>query len=389
MSSIFIFDKTATDIIKIGLRDGLWEPPIVPRTRDPRTAVLSIALMPASSPTISVIIPVYNGGAAFRKAISGLFRTCPPPDEVIVVSDGGSDSSADTAAALGAIVIRRSVRGGPAQARNQGARAATAEVVLFLDGDVLAPPGVIGRVRALFHGDKELAALFGSYDDEPGTSDFLSQYKNLLHHYVHQSGREQAFTFWAGCGAIRRDIFLALGGFDEKYTRPSIEDIELGYRLNRAGHKVALIKELQVKHLKRWRVSSLLRSDIMDRAIPWARLIVREGAIPDDLNLNVAGRWSAVTAWALAFLLAAAVRDVALLFPAAVAAAILWFLNAPLYAFFYRQRGFRFMLGAVLCHWLYYVYGSAAFALIVIQHLLRTAVERALRLRKTASLRRS
>src|SRR5262249_6094254 len=159
-------------------------------------------------------------------------------------------------------------------------------ILLFLDGDVLAPLDVIGHVRALFRGDPALDALFGSYDDAPEEGDFLSQYKNLLHHYVHQNGRARAFTFWAGCGAVRRDVFLALGGFDEKYTRPSIEDIELGWRLNRAGHKVALCKDLQVKHLKRWRLSSLLQSDIMDRAIPWAQMIVRTGTMPDDLNLK-------------------------------------------------------------------------------------------------------
>jgi GT2 family glycosyltransferase len=345
--------------------------------------------MPAPSPTITVVIPVYNGGEAFRKALSALLRASPPPDEVIVVTDGGTDASSDIAAALGVRVIRRSARGGPAQARNQGAQAATGEILLFLDGDVLAPPGVIGHVRALFHGDPALDALFGSYDDAPEEGDFLSQYKNLLHHYVHQNGREQAFTFWAGCGAVRRDVFLALGGFDEKYTRPSIEDIELGWRLNRAGHKVALCKDLQVKHLKRWRLSSLLQSDIMDRAIPWAQLIVRSGIMPDDLNLKVGGRWSAVTAWALALLLAAAVRNAALLFPAAIAAAILWILNAPLYAFFYRKRGVGFMLLAVLCHWFYYLYSSAAFAVVVVQHFLRTGLDRAMRLRKAASVGRS
>lgn len=345
--------------------------------------------MPATRPTVTVIIPVYDGGEAFHTVLSAVLRASPSPDEVIVVSDGATDASADIAARLGARVIDRPVRGGPSQARNQGARAATGEILLFLDSDVLAPPGIVGRVRALFGSDPALGALFGSYDDAPAAVDFLSQYKNLLHHFVHQSGRERAFTFWAGCGAVRRDVFLALGGFDEKYTRPSIEDIELGYRLNRAGHKVALCKDLQVKHLKRWRVRLLLRSDILDRAVPWAQLIVREGAMPDDLNLKISGRWSAVTAWALALLLAAAFRNVVLLFPAALAAVVLWILNAPLYAFFYRKRGLSFMLAGVLCHWFYYLYSSAAFAVVVVRHLFRTGIDRALRLRKAASLGRS
>ena len=67
---------------------------------------------------------------------------------------------------------------------------------------------------------------------------FLSQYKNLVHHFYHHRGKREASTFWSGCGAVRKQAFLDAGGFDvERYTRPSIEDIELGYRLIKAGGK--------------------------------------------------------------------------------------------------------------------------------------------------------
>ncbi len=340
------------------------------------------------SPTISVVIPVYNGGEAFRTCLGALLKATPPPEEILVVSDGSTDGSAEFATSLGVPIIRRGTRGGPAQARNQGARAAMGEVLLFLDSDVLAPYDVIGRVRALFDRDPRCAAIFGSYDNAPAENNFLSQYKNLLHHYVHQTGRTRAFTFWAGCGAIRRDVFLALGGFDESYSRPSIEDIELGCRLNAAGHTVALCKELQVKHLKRWGAWSLLKSDVMDRAFPWAQLILREGALPDDLNLRITGRWSAVLAWILAWTLVGSVRNRVFLLPAAIAAAILWLLNAPLYAFFYRRRGFVFMLRAAACHWLYYLYSSGTFAAAAVRHLFRNGLDRAMKIRKAASLGR-
>ena len=63
----------------------------------------------------------------------------------------------------------------------------------------------------------------------------VSQYRNLLHHFVHQHGHAEASTFWAGCGAIRRAAFDAVGGFDAaRFPRPSIEDIELGLSAPRA-----------------------------------------------------------------------------------------------------------------------------------------------------------
>jgi GT2 family glycosyltransferase len=83
----------------------------------------------------------------------------------------------------------------------------------------------------------------------------------LLHHYVHQISKEEAATFWGACGAIRREVFLKVEGFDERYRRPAIEDIELGYRLTGAGYRVRLLKGLMVTHLKRWDLLTMLKAD--------------------------------------------------------------------------------------------------------------------------------
>ena len=92
----------------------------------------------------------------------------------------------------------------------------------------------------MFRDEPDLAALFVSHDDAPLELNFLSQYKNLLHHDVHQTARDEASIFCGACDAVRRDIFLALGRFGERYRHPLIEAIELGYRLTRAGHRIRL-----------------------------------------------------------------------------------------------------------------------------------------------------
>jgi hypothetical protein len=120
-----------------------------------------------------------------------------------------------------------------------------------------------------------------------------------MHCFVHQNGKRKASTFWSGCGAIRRTVFLEHGGFCESYQRPAIEDIELGYRLTRAGHKVILDKSLMVTHLKRWTFWNLLKTDIVDRGIPWTELILRDRFLPNDLNVQIGQRLSV----ALAFLI--------------------------------------------------------------------------------------
>jgi glycosyltransferase involved in cell wall biosynthesis len=337
---------------------------------------------------VSVIVPVYNGGQAFHQCLQALSRCETPPTEIIVVADGNLPGDVETALAFGVQPIHIAQRSGPARARNEGARAAKGDILLFLDSDVLAPADAVRRITGLFAGNSAFAAIFGSYDDTPAAAGFISQYKNLLHHYVHQNGREEASTFWAGCGAVQREVFSKLGGFDENYSRPSIEDIEFGYRLKQAGHRILLHKQLQVKHLKRWTLGSLLKSDIFDRALPWTDLILRQGALLDDLNLRPSSRLSAALACGLALSLVSAFWKPAALMVAISIALLLWILNARLYTFFYRRRGFRFMIGAVLLHWFYYLYSSAAFAAAVLRHLFRGAFSRAMRFCKAASLER-
>ena len=156
-------------------------------------------------------------------------------------------------------------------------------LIFFLDADVAVHPETLGRALARFDADPALTAFFGSYDDQPGRTGFVSQYRNLLHHFVHQQGDfrddiRPAHTFWTGCGMIRRDVFLEYGGFDPRlYPRPAIEDIELGYRLTRAGHRIVLARDVLATHMKRWTLAEMVRTDIFRRGVPWMLLIKRTG----------------------------------------------------------------------------------------------------------------
>jgi GT2 family glycosyltransferase len=125
------------------------------------------------------------------------------------------------------------------------------------------------RIRAAFDQDPGLTAIFGAYDDNPMSGSLLSDFRNLLHHYVHSEGAGVASTFWTGLGAIRRDSFLSLGGFDE--TAAWIRGIELGARLRRAGCVIVLDPSIQAAHLKRWTLGSMVQTDTALRAAagPW------------------------------------------------------------------------------------------------------------------------
>lgn len=327
--------------------------------------------------SISAIVPAHNGGEALARTLRSLLRTTPSPDELIVVADGSMEA-AEQARRLGARVLHVMERRGPAFARNLGAAHARGDIIVFVDADVLVPPDFFGRIAALFEGDPDLGAVIGSYDDDPEARNFLSQYKNLLHHFVHQEGRVEASTFWGACGAIRRPLFVGLGGFDERIPRPAMEDVEFGFRLQRAGHRIRLAKALQVKHLKSWDAWSLLTTDVFARAVPWTELMLRDRRMINDLNLRVPYRISVALVFVLLAASIAALMQPDWLAISGGAAIALLVLNLPLYRFFLGKRGRWFALRAVAWHWFSYAYSGAGFVLGGLRYMLGWRIVRPL-----------
>ena len=155
-----------------------------------------------------------------------------------------------------------------------------------------------------------------------------------------------AHTFWTGCGMIKRQVFLDFGGFDPRlYPRPAIEDIELGYRLTRAGHRIILARDVLATHLKRWTLREMVRTDIFRRGVPWALLIKRSQTVETDLNVKPGQKFCvALTALVVLALLAMPVTAWAGLAVAAGSAAIVA-LNGGFYRFLIGRRGFLLHAG--------------------------------------------
>jgi glycosyltransferase involved in cell wall biosynthesis len=334
----------------------------------------SIAAPPAldeSSPgakpgaRLTVIIPVHNGAEELGPCLEALLRSDTRPGQVIVVDDASTDGSREVAQRHGVRNIRlSSPPRGPAFARNRGAEVAEGEILFFADCDVKVHPDTLRLALETLRGDAGLDACFGSYDDAPAARGLVSQYKNLVHHYVHQHAAENAGTFWTGCGAIRKTAFHEAGGFGEEHKKPSIEDVELGIRLRRQGKRIRLVKAMQATHLKRWTFSKLLRSDILQRAVPWSRLILAERDAPKALNFITSARWSAAAVLLFVLTGIAGFFIPRLFLGTAVMASVLLLLNRDLYRFFRRKRGWSFLLGAIPLHWFYFFYSAMTFGTV-------------------------
>ncbi len=321
--------------------------------------------MKIKSTLVSVIIPAYNAAGHLAITLPALRKTEYENYEIIVVDSSPGSSTAELAEKNGAFVLKLGRKSGPGEARNLGVEKSRGSILFFMDADVLVYADTVSRIVREMDMYPDTGSIFGSYDEEPSHKNFFSQYKNLFHHYIHQNANIEGCTFWAGCGAVRRKVFLETGGFPEKYSSPSIEDVEFGYKMTERGVGIRLVKDLQVKHLKRWSFSSLIKSDILNRAIPWTKLAVEKG-LPVDLNFRLSDRVSGIVACILflSLLLAIPFHAIAILCPFLMLLLVL--LNIRLYRFFLRKRGAAFTLKSVLSHWFYLLYSTAVFVLFYI-----------------------
>ena len=263
---------------------------------------------------LTAIVPATKAPETLERVRAAIEAAAAPPEEILVV-DGPYEA-------------------GPAEARNAGAQRASGDVLVFVDADVIVHRDAFVRIRDAFGSDPGLGGVFGSYDDEPAEGDTVSAFRNLLHHHVHQSSPGPAKTFWAGLGAIRRDVFLEMGGFDDAYGVPSIEDVELGLRVTDAGHRIELAPAIQGTHLKGWTLPGMVRGDVLHRAVPWLALLLKHGRLPTSLNLGWRHRVSALASVGVAGGVAA--RRARVLVPSL---ALLVALNHTFYELLWKKLG--------------------------------------------------
>ena len=210
---------------------------------------------------ISVIVPVYNGARTLAECLRAIFASDFADYEVIVVNDASTDESMDIVRRFPCRVISFEKNQGAARAKNEGARAAQGDNLLFTDADVLIQADTLSIIAEDL-ADPHLAAVVGLLSQHMRYDDLCSQYKNLWMHFTYRRQPRYVGLFYTSVAAIRRDRFLAAGGFDEHYRGASVtEDIEFGQRLLSSGCKTLLDQRLTVEHVKHYDCWELLRTD--------------------------------------------------------------------------------------------------------------------------------
>lgn len=310
---------------------------------------------------VSIIIPVYNAEKTVGDCLKSVYTSTYADFEVVVVDDNSTDDSLNIVNQFPCKIIRMAENSGPASARNKGAEASRGEILFFLDSDIIIERNTLEQIVKSFRSKPNISALFCSYQKNTIPSNFYSQYKNFVHHYTHQNSLEDAATFCGGFGAIKREPFCKFGGFDENYR--SLEDMEFGYRLYKAGCKIYLNKEIQVTHCKNYTFASLTKADVLNRAIPWTKLMLHNKLFRSDLNVKLNNVLSVPVAFLILFNIPLIYFLPKSAFVLLLLCGLFLILNQRFFRFVLKERGTRFTIKTILMNWFSYLYSGLSLLL--------------------------
>jgi glycosyltransferase involved in cell wall biosynthesis len=208
--------------------------------------------------SLSVIIPVKDAAPTLERCLASIFASSAPPLEVIVVDDGSTDGSPAIARRFPVTLLDAGSPGGVANARNVGA--ARGDVLFFTDGDVVLFPETLAAVARRL-ADPTLDGVVGVQSEAPAFANFASDYKNLWLRYTYLRQESDLAVLYSSVLAVRAAAFRRVDGFDPRYRRPNIEDSDLGKRLAERGARLRVAPEVEILHIKRYTLRSLLVTD--------------------------------------------------------------------------------------------------------------------------------
>ena len=208
--------------------------------------------------SVTVVMPAFRAVATLNTALQSLLDQTDRPEfyEIIVVDDASPDETAAMAEAfipkaaqcnIDMKVHRLDLNGGPARARNTGAKEARGEVIIFTDSDCELTPTWLREMLLGFDNPK-IAAVKGAYlsrQTELGARFAQAEFEER---YALLRKADHVDVVFSYSAAFRRDVFAELNGFDTRFPVADNEDTDLSWRLTEAGHKAVFRPEAKLFH---------------------------------------------------------------------------------------------------------------------------------------------
>lgn len=208
--------------------------------------------MPAKH-RVSVVIPAYNSEKSIGRCLKSIVGQ--KPLEVIVVDDGSTDGTAQIAKRYPVKLIQHAANKGLAAARNTGVEAARGDVILFIDSDCEAMPGLVKTIVENY--SKGIDGV-GGQGRETGDSK-ADIWRQLTGGQGYGSEKRIEVPFLFGlCSSYRRSVIIEAGLFDTLF-RTNGEDVDMGLRLNKMGKTLVYEPGAKVVHYRRDTFWSLVR----------------------------------------------------------------------------------------------------------------------------------
>lgn len=244
---------------------------------------------------ISVVIPNYNGSATIGKCLEAAFSSRYASFEVVVVDDCSTDNSIEIIKKFPCKLVGLKERVGVSKARNIGAGKSAGEILLFIDADCLLEKNTLAKVSESI-GINNAQVLGGTYTKLPcdGNS-FFSTFQSIFINYFETRSKVPDYIA-AHCLAIERGVFTKVGGFVEDSfigVAAGVEDVELSHRLRRAGYRLQMNPEIQVRHLFNFSFSKSM-GNAFRKSMRWTMYSLKNedlfrgsGTASVELKLNV------------------------------------------------------------------------------------------------------
>jgi glycosyltransferase involved in cell wall biosynthesis len=195
----------------------------------------------------SIIIPAYNAEKTLPACLDALLNQTTKPSEIIVVDDGSTDKTSTVAKSYSLVNLISQKNKGPANARNNGARVAESEIIIFLDSDCVPEKNWVEEMIKPFENEK-VVGVQGAYKTKQES--LVARFDQLDIEYRYERMKRAKKLDWIGSysAAYRRKVFLGEGGFDDSFPKASGEDAELSYRMAEKGHLLIFATNAIVYH---------------------------------------------------------------------------------------------------------------------------------------------
>ncbi len=205
-------------------------------------------------PKLSVIIPTYNRENTIEKCLDAVFNSYFKDFEIIVVDDCSTDSTLEKLKKYECRVIELKRNRGVANARNVGAKHAKADLLVFVDSDLMVYKNTFSKMLEVYESGQDIKVVGAVESGKCFSPKFSDNFCTLKICYDYKWKKGVKFVdnysaFNSECGLIEKKVFEEVGGFNTKYKGAGVEEYDTGYEIIRHGYKNYIAPDILCDHV--------------------------------------------------------------------------------------------------------------------------------------------